>query len=476
MSTIPGLFVLGEANFSDHGANRLGASGADAGPGRRLLRHSRTRIGDYLADADARARSTTDHAGVRGRSRARSASASSSCSAINGKRTRRLASTASSARSCGTSAAWRATRAGLEEALERDPRAPRGVLAATSRVPGGGDELQPGAREGRPRRRLPRVRRADVPRRARARGVAAAATSARSTRRRTARRMRDDDELLPRRRLGVHRATGSSRRCTRSRSSSRTSSSPRGATSEHDNVDEPDAPRLAPDRAARRQGPDRRPTQVDGIASTCLVPRDARRRQRAADRQGRGADRLRPRLPRGHLRHVLAGDQRRAARPASAAPRPASSTCASFKDGDDDLDRAVARAAPSRCSGPGRRPQAFDRIIAGRRLHLASTPARRPTPTRSRSRRTTPSARSTPRPASAAAPASPPARTPRRCSSSRPRSRTSATCRRASRSATRACWRMVAADGREGFGNCTNHYECEAVCPKEITARLHRRA
>ena len=26
MSTIPGCFVLGEANFSDHGANRLGAS------------------------------------------------------------------------------------------------------------------------------------------------------------------------------------------------------------------------------------------------------------------------------------------------------------------------------------------------------------------------------------------------------------------------------------------------------------------
>src|SRR5207253_1071167 len=26
MSNLPGLFVLGEANFSDHGANRLGAS------------------------------------------------------------------------------------------------------------------------------------------------------------------------------------------------------------------------------------------------------------------------------------------------------------------------------------------------------------------------------------------------------------------------------------------------------------------
>ena len=26
MTNVPGLFVLGEANFSDHGANRLGAS------------------------------------------------------------------------------------------------------------------------------------------------------------------------------------------------------------------------------------------------------------------------------------------------------------------------------------------------------------------------------------------------------------------------------------------------------------------
>ena len=27
---------------------------------------------------------------------------------------------------------------------------------------------------------------------------------------------------------------------------------------------------------------------------------------------------------------------------------------------------------------------------------------------------------------------------------------------------------MVEAMDREGFGGCTNHYECEAVCPKEI--------
>ena len=40
MSTIPGLFVVGEANFSDHGANRLGASALMQGLSRRLLHHS----------------------------------------------------------------------------------------------------------------------------------------------------------------------------------------------------------------------------------------------------------------------------------------------------------------------------------------------------------------------------------------------------------------------------------------------------
>ena len=33
MSNLPGLFVLGEANFSDHGANRLGASALMQGLG-----------------------------------------------------------------------------------------------------------------------------------------------------------------------------------------------------------------------------------------------------------------------------------------------------------------------------------------------------------------------------------------------------------------------------------------------------------
>ncbi|MGI5154616.1 fumarate reductase/succinate dehydrogenase flavoprotein subunit [Microbispora sp. CA-102843] len=51
-STIPGLFVVGEANFSDHGANRLGASALMQGlaDGYFVLP---TTVGDYLAGAGA---------------------------------------------------------------------------------------------------------------------------------------------------------------------------------------------------------------------------------------------------------------------------------------------------------------------------------------------------------------------------------------------------------------------------------------
>jgi succinate dehydrogenase / fumarate reductase flavoprotein subunit len=48
MSTIPGLFVTGEANFSDHGANRLGASALMQGlaDGYFIIPYT---VGDYLA-------------------------------------------------------------------------------------------------------------------------------------------------------------------------------------------------------------------------------------------------------------------------------------------------------------------------------------------------------------------------------------------------------------------------------------------
>ncbi len=59
MSTVPGLFVLGEANFSDHGANRLGASALMQGlaDGYFILPYT---IGDYLARTGS-GPAATDH-------------------------------------------------------------------------------------------------------------------------------------------------------------------------------------------------------------------------------------------------------------------------------------------------------------------------------------------------------------------------------------------------------------------------------
>ena len=65
MSTIPGLFVLGEANFSDHGANRLGASALMQGlaDGYFVIPYT---IGDYLAAHEARQGGSTEPSGVQG--------------------------------------------------------------------------------------------------------------------------------------------------------------------------------------------------------------------------------------------------------------------------------------------------------------------------------------------------------------------------------------------------------------------------
>src|SRR5262249_15184624 len=59
MSNIPGLFVLGEANFSDHGANRLGASALMQGlaDGYFIAPYS---LGNYLAGVKP-AGDATDH-------------------------------------------------------------------------------------------------------------------------------------------------------------------------------------------------------------------------------------------------------------------------------------------------------------------------------------------------------------------------------------------------------------------------------
>jgi succinate dehydrogenase / fumarate reductase flavoprotein subunit len=61
MTTIPGLYALGEANFSDHGANRLGASALMQGlaDGYFVIPYT---IGNYLADEIRTGTIATDHA------------------------------------------------------------------------------------------------------------------------------------------------------------------------------------------------------------------------------------------------------------------------------------------------------------------------------------------------------------------------------------------------------------------------------
>ena len=61
MSNIPGLFVLGEANFSDHGANRLGASALMQGlaDGYFVIPYT---IGDYLATQKPGSRPSAERA------------------------------------------------------------------------------------------------------------------------------------------------------------------------------------------------------------------------------------------------------------------------------------------------------------------------------------------------------------------------------------------------------------------------------
>jgi succinate dehydrogenase / fumarate reductase flavoprotein subunit len=115
MSTVPGLFVLGEANFSDHGANRLGASALMQGlaDGYFIAPYA---IGDYLGQAGP-AGIAADHADVRraeAEVRARTArllavNGSTSVDALHRELGRVLWDRCGMARN----------RAGLEDAIER---------------------------------------------------------------------------------------------------------------------------------------------------------------------------------------------------------------------------------------------------------------------------------------------------------------------------------------------------------------------
>lgn len=136
MSSIPGLFVAGEANFSDHGANRLGASALMQGlaDGYFVLPYT---IGNYLASVKPPAVSTDDPAFMA--TEAEVIQRNKHFLSINGKRTvdsfhRELGKIMWE--DCGMAR----SDASLRHALERIPEL-RAEFWENVRVPGSGEEL-----------------------------------------------------------------------------------------------------------------------------------------------------------------------------------------------------------------------------------------------------------------------------------------------------------------------------------------------
>ncbi len=136
MSTIPGLHVIGEANFSDHGANRLGASALMQGlaDGYFVLPYT---IGDYLARAgnnDVAA----DHAAFKG-VEAEATEKVNKLLAVGGKRSPD-AFHAELGRIMTDKCGMARDAAGLGEALERIPQL-REEFWADVNVPGSGSDF-----------------------------------------------------------------------------------------------------------------------------------------------------------------------------------------------------------------------------------------------------------------------------------------------------------------------------------------------
>jgi succinate dehydrogenase / fumarate reductase, flavoprotein subunit len=134
MSTIPGLHVIGEANFSDHGANRLGASALMQGlaDGYFILPYT---IGNYLASSKQK-KVTADHPEFK-RSIAEVNERTSKLLGINGKHTvdefhRELGQVMWD--NCGMAR----NKAGLEGALQKIPEI-RERFWKQVRVPGVGE-------------------------------------------------------------------------------------------------------------------------------------------------------------------------------------------------------------------------------------------------------------------------------------------------------------------------------------------------
>ena len=263
-------------------ARRLGA---DAGPGRRLLRaadHHRR-----LPRRRASSPRSRDDAPEVAEAEARGAARLDRLLSIDGHRTvdsfhRELGQLMWDY--CG----MERTDEGLRKALDRIPELRREFWSEV-KVPGVGGDAEPVAGEGRPRRRLPRARRADVPRRAAPhRELRRPLPGGEPDRRRRGAARRR--ELLLRRRLGVHGPgpgpgppQGGPRLRVRH-------PQPAELHSEDSKLQG-----LAPGRPGRQGPPGRLPGRRRRRGH--VVPRADRRPQREADPRRRGAGRVRPGLP-----------------------------------------------------------------------------------------------------------------------------------------------------------------------------------
>jgi succinate dehydrogenase / fumarate reductase flavoprotein subunit len=136
MSTIPGLFVLGEANFSDHGANRLGASALMQGLADGYFVAPAT-VPNYLADTKL-SRVDADHPAFR-EAENEARERTHRLLNINGRRT-----VDSFHRELGVlmweNVGMARTEASLNEALQRIPEI-RAEFWQNVRVPGDNGEL-----------------------------------------------------------------------------------------------------------------------------------------------------------------------------------------------------------------------------------------------------------------------------------------------------------------------------------------------
>ena len=361
---------------------------ADAGPGRRLLRPARTRSATTspaqkpgAVDDRPRRRSARPR-------RERRRAASSSCSAIKGKRT-----VDSFHRELGTimwdNCGMARSEEGLTDALEQHPGAARASSGRTCSVPGSGDDAEP-ERSRRPGRVADFLELGELmcARRARTARSRCGGHFREESQTPEGEAKRDDENFAY---VAAWEYTGDEH------------SAPvlHKEPLEFENVQPAPAELQVSElnltlHVWRQTGPQgrgqvRHATSVNDVSRAHVVPRDARRRSTSSSiAKGEEPIAFDHDCREGICGIVRLHDQRRRARPAARHHRlPAAH--AHFKDGDELVDRAVARARPSRCmQGSRRRPRRVRPHHRGGRLHLGRAPAARPTATRSRCRRTTP--------------------------------------------------------------------------------------